>query len=84
MTTSDIGEAARLAYAAGIDPIDWAEGEITALIGVHRELVKLNVDMGVEPGGDLSDGAMARRIIGLLMNAGWLVPGGFDLPEVTS
>jgi hypothetical protein len=78
MTTSDIGEAASLAYAAGIDPIAWAEAEICALIGVHRELVKLNADMGIEPGGDLSDGAMSRRILGMLMNAGWSVPAAND------
>ena len=81
MTTPDIGEPARLAYAAGIDPIAWAEHEITALIGVHRELVKLNTDMGVEPGGDLSDGAMSRRILGLLMNAGWSVATANDPME---
>lgn len=74
MTTPDIGEAARIAYAAGIDPIAWAETEITALIGVHAELVKLNTDMGMEPGGDLSAGAMSRRILGLLLNAAWVAP----------
>ena len=71
MTTSDIGEAARIAYAAGIDPVSWAEGEIAALIAVHVELVRLNLDLGVEPGGDLSMGAMTRRILGLLLNGGW-------------
>ena len=83
MTTPDIGEAARMAYAAGIDPITWAEAEVCALIGVHAELVKLNTDMGVDPGGDLSAGAMSRRILGLLLNAGWQVPGGIEIPEVT-
>ena len=81
MTTSDIGEAARLAYAAGVDPIAWAEAEICALIGIHAELVKLNIDMGVEPGEDLSAGAMTRRILGLLMNAGWTAPAANDLLE---
>ena len=74
MTTSDIGEAARIAYAAGIDPVSWAEGEIAALIAVHVELVRLNIDLGVEPGGDLSIGAMTRRILGLLLNGGWKPP----------
>ena len=82
MTTSDIGEPARLAYAAGIDPIAWAEAEICALIGVHAELIKLNLDMGVDPGGDLSVGAMTRRILGLLLNSGWSAPGGTEIPEV--
>ena len=81
MTTSDIGEAARLAYAAGVDPIAWAEAEICALIGIHAELVKLNIDMGVEPGEDLSAGAMTRRILGLLLNSGWSAPAANDLME---
>lgn len=73
MTTSDIGEAARLAYAAGIDPIAWAEGEITALIAAHRELAPLH-----GRAGDLSDGAMSRRILGLLLNADWTAPTTSD------
>ena len=81
MTTSDIGEPARLAYAAGVDPIAWAETEICALIGVHAELIKLNLDMGVDPGGDLSMGAMTRRILGLLLNSGWSAPAASDLLE---
>jgi hypothetical protein len=78
MTTPDIGEAARIAYAAGVDPIAWAEAEVCALIGIHIELVKLNIDMGIDPGADLSVGAMSRRILGLLLNAGWTAPGASD------
>ena len=81
MTTSDIGEPARLAYAAGIDPIAWAEAEICALISVHAELIKLNLDMGVDPGGDLSVGAMTRRVLGMLLNSGWSAPAANDLLE---
>jgi len=79
--TADICETARLAYAAGVDPVAWAEVEVCALIGVHRELVKLNSDMGVEAGGDLSDGAMARRVLGLLLNAGWVAPAAANRLE---
>ena len=78
MTTSDIGEAARIAYAAGIDPVSWAEGEICGLIGVHVELVRLNIDLGLKPDGDLSVGAMSRRILGLLLNSGWSAPAVRD------
>ena len=81
MTASDIGEPARIAYAAGVDPIAWAEAEICALIHIHAELIKLNLDMGVDPGGDLSVGAMTRRVLGLLLNSGWSAPAANDLME---
>ena len=74
MTASDIGEAAQLAYAAGIDPVSYAEHEITALITVHRQMARVCVAMGAAPDGDLSESAMSRRILGLLLNAGWSAP----------
>jgi hypothetical protein len=73
-----IGEAARLAYDAGIDPVSYAEHEITALIGIHRQLAGHCAALGLAPDGDLSEGAMSCRIIGLLLNAGWLLPAEYD------
>jgi hypothetical protein len=73
-----IGEAAQLAYAAGIDPVSYAEGEITTLIAVHRQLAAHCAAAGLTPDGDLSEGAMSRRIIGLMLNAGWRIPAGYD------
>ena len=35
---TDICERARIAYDAGINPIDYAEAELTVLIGVHMGL----------------------------------------------
>jgi hypothetical protein len=81
MTASDIGEAAQLAYAAGIDPVSYAEHEITALITVHRQMARVCVAMGAAPDGDLSESAMSRRILGLLLNAGWLLPAEYDPME---
>jgi hypothetical protein len=78
VTASDIGEAARIAYAAGIDPVSYAEGEITALIGIHRQLAGHCAAAGLTPDGDLSEGAMSRRILGLLMNADWKPPAAND------
>jgi hypothetical protein len=69
-----IGEAAQLAYAAGIDPVSYAEGEITTLIAVHRQLAAHCAAAGLTPDGDLSEGAMSRRILGLLLNADWKPP----------
>ena len=74
MTAPDIGEAARLAYDAGIDPVSYAEHEITALIGVHRQLAGHCAAAGLAPDGDLSEGAMSCRILGLLLSAGWSPP----------
>ena len=75
---ADIGEAARIAYAAGIDSISYAEHEITALITVHRQLARVSAAMGAAPDGDLSEGAMSRRIVGLVLNAGWSPPAEHD------
>ena len=72
---SDICERARIAYQAGIDPLDYAEAELTGLIGVHIELASVCADFGVSaPAGTLTVGAMARRILGSLMDAGWKPP----------
>lgn len=85
---SDICERARIAYNAGIDPIDYAEREITILAGIHLSLTALADDVGAS--GSERDAvslpAMARRILGSLMDAGWVppeVPGAWDEPEVT-
>ena len=83
MTTSDIGEAARLAYAAGIDPIDHAEAEIALLIKAHFADAEAH-GTGLCSGSHLTIAAMSRRIAGLLLDAGWQVPGGIEIPEVPS
>ena len=73
--TNDICEQARIAYQAGIDPADYAEAELTGLIGVHIELASMLADFGVDaPAGALTVGAMARRILGSFMDAGWQPP----------
>lgn len=72
---TDICERARIAYDAGIDPIDYAEAELTVLIGVHLSLASVCADLGVDaPPGSLTVGAMSRRIIGNLLDAGWRAP----------
>ena len=38
---TDICEHARIAYQAGINPLDYAEAELTRLIGVHIELASV-------------------------------------------
>ena len=62
---TDICERARIAYDCGIDPVDYAETELTALIGVHLGLASVCADLEVDaPEGTLSVGAMSRRILG--------------------
>ena len=75
MTTPDICERARIAYDCGISPIDYAEAELTVLIGVHLGLASVCADLGVDaPPGSLTTGAMARRILGSILDAGWTPP----------
>lgn len=75
MTTSDICERARIAYDLGIDPVDYAETELSVLIGVHLGLAAVCADLDVTaPEGTLTVGAMSRRILGSLLDAGWVPP----------
>jgi hypothetical protein len=78
VTSPDINEAARIAYDCGVSPVDYAEHEITTLIGIHRQLAGMYAAEGLTSDGDLSEGAMSRRIIGLMLNAGWRIPAGYD------
>jgi len=72
---TDICERARIAYNLGIDPIDYAETELATLIGVHLGLASMYADLGVNaPVGTLTVGALARRILGSILEAGWKAP----------
>ena len=72
---TDICERARIAYNAGIDPIDYAETELAVLIGVHLGLASVCADLGVTaPVGTLTVEALARRILGSILEAGWVPP----------
>ena len=79
---TDICERARIAYQAGINPVDYAEAELTVLIGVHMGLAEVCADLGVTaPAGSLTVGAMARRILGAVLEAGWVPPSVTSEPE---
>lgn len=72
---TDICERARIAYDLGVNPVDYAEAELTTLIGVHVGLASLYADLEVDPPvGTLTVGAMTRRILGSLLDAGWIPP----------
>lgn len=74
---SEINALAANAYANGITPIDWAvkltEFELDARADI---LASRAQDPKAYPGYGLSldDGAVARRIVGALLDAGWTPP----------
>jgi hypothetical protein len=77
-----ISESAEIAYAAGIDPIGFAETEIASLLQAHFACaVRVAFTPGPHP--DLTSGAIARRLIGLLLNCGWTAPGNAHEPAET-
>jgi hypothetical protein len=79
-----ISEPARLAYAAGITPLDYAEHEIAVLLDAHATAAAFCARNGYAPVVDTSPAVVSRRVIGWFLAAGWEVPGGIEIPgEVT-
>lgn len=66
IAAADVDEPAVIAYAAGISPVDYAEGCVEALVVAHGDLVDVPI--------------AARRILGALLNAGWSMPV-WPIPE---
>jgi len=68
---------ARNAYESGTDPMAYAEKRVAVLIEVHLLVVNGRAE---NPGSfpiysrDLSDEALARRILGGLLAIGWTPP----------
>jgi len=70
---------ARFAYALGTDALTYAEGHIRTLIEVHNEVWYSRAeDPAAFPGYciELTFEALARRILGDLLDAGWTCPAG--------
>ena len=79
----DISELARISYDAGIDPIDYAEGEILTLIEAHANVAVARIlNPASLPGYPLkvTPEALTRRILGVLLDAGWTAPV-WPIPE---
>ncbi len=77
--TSDIGVLAAFAYRNGKDPIDWAIELAEIQIGLRDEVVAGRIENPKSYPSyqlDLSTGAVARRIVGDLLDAGWTPPTG--------
>ncbi|MGI5182239.1 hypothetical protein ACQEVZ_38695 [Dactylosporangium sp. CA-152071] len=75
--SDDIDPIARLAYAEGTSPIDWAINLAFWQIEVRTDVVASRQrDPNAYPSYHLAldDQAVARRIIGNLLDAGWTPP----------
>ena len=73
--TDDISTLARIAYDAGINPIDYAEEQVTLLIAVFQTLSEAGDEFGAAVTTcELTAPSLARRILGNLLDAGWKTP----------
>lgn len=74
---TDIEPLARSAYANGTDPIDWActlvEGQVEAWDTIRRARVHTPTAFPVYI-VPLTTEAIARQIVGRLLDAGWTPP----------
>jgi hypothetical protein len=66
--TSDISAIARISYEAGVAPIDYAMAIVSLLVDSHAAYPDLDTD------------AITCRILGELLNAGWVMPV-WPIPE---
>ena len=74
-STSDIGVLAKLAYQAGITPLDFAEEQVTIHVSICLALVTVADEFGLSPDDPrLTVDAAACRILGALLDAGWSPP----------
>jgi hypothetical protein len=74
---SDIDAMAKFAYDHGTSPLDWAERHVNDLIDVHITVWSSRLqDPATFPAYslDLTTEALARRILGELLDAGWTIP----------
>lgn len=68
---------ARNAYESGTDPVTYAEGRVAMLVEVHLLVVNGRAENPASfpiYSRDLSDEALARRILGGLLAIGWTPP----------
>jgi hypothetical protein len=79
----DIDGLSAWAYEQGTDPLDWAIKTVDTQIDVWMIVCAGRAqNPALFPGfhPDLSVEALARRIVGRLMDAGWRVPGSTGTP----
>jgi len=81
--SDDINALARISYESGVDPIDFAEGDVAMLIEAHARVAVTRIfEPGSFPGYsvEMTIDALARRILGNLLDAGWQPPA-WPIPE---
>jgi replicative DNA helicase len=74
---ADIDGLAKYAYSRGQHPISYAADRVAIAIEAHQDVVQSRTDAPASfplYGDDLSPAALARRIVGTLMAAGWTSP----------
>jgi len=74
---TDISALDRYAYEHGHDPLSWAEYITGSLIDVHLTVIEARLDdPGAFPGYSIEPTiqALASRIVGALLDAGWTRP----------
>lgn len=73
-----IGEQARIAYQLGVSPVGYAEHILGEVFKVHLRLVQEIAGAGPEVAlrvtGEMSLAELSRRLVALLMDAGWTPP----------
>lgn len=75
---SDISPLAKVAYEQGYHPITFAEMTVRVLIEAHANVIagrEINPDSFPDFPVELTASALASRIIGNLLDAGWAAPG---------
>jgi len=75
---TDINPLARLAYEQGYTPIAFAEMSVRVLIEAHSNVITgraINPDAFPDFPIELTASALASRIVGTLLDAGWTAPG---------
>lgn len=80
--TADIGTLARIAYEAGIAPLDYAEDQIVLHIAASDALAAARVTDPERFAGYPAPrrDVLARRILAALLDAGWGMPV-WPIPE---
>lgn len=66
----NLNDFARDAYANGIHPLEFAEQLVRTVLEVHQSVV-LHWAFEPDPPDELGNAALARRILGNLLDAGW-------------
>lgn len=83
--SGDIDYLSAWSYASGNDAVKVAEGAVVTLLDAHRNLVD-NRSPGLPalaPWTDLTHSALARKVIGRLMDAGWRPPTSDEIQSAT-